>query len=151
MQPLANPPTGRCLPCDWQRRTARDFAEVLRYLAEDLCPEADRLVLVTDNLDTHEIGCLYEMLPPDRALAIAERLEWHYTPKHGSWLNVAEVELAALTKQCLGRRLGSLPELRRQVEAWADDRNERAIEVKWRFATPDTRIRLRSLYPSIQE
>jgi len=134
-----------------ERRTARDFAEVLRYLAEDLYPEADRLVLVTDNLNTHTTGCLYEAFAPDRARAIAERVEWHYTPKHGSWLNVAEVELAALTKQCLGRRIGCLPELKRQVEAWADDRNERAVEVKWRFTTADARIRLRSLYPSIQE
>jgi DDE superfamily endonuclease len=134
-----------------ERRTAQDFAEVLRYLAEDLYPEADRLVLVTDNLNTHTIGCLYDAFPPERARAIAERLEWHYTPKHGSWLNVAEVELAALTKQCLGRRIGSLPALKRQVEAWADDRNERAVETKWRFTTADARIRLRSLYPSIQE
>jgi hypothetical protein len=134
-----------------ERRTAQDFAEVLRYLAEDLYPEADRLVLVTDNLNTHTTGCLYEAFEPDRARAIAERLEWHYTPKHGSWLNVAEVELAALTKQCLGRRIGSLPDLRRQVEAWADDRNQRAVEVKWRFTTTNARIRLRTLYPSIQE
>jgi DDE superfamily endonuclease len=134
-----------------ERRTAMDFAEVLRYLVEDLYPEAAKVVLVTDNLNTHTTGCLYEAFAPDRARAIAGRLEWHYTPKHGSWLNVAEVELAALTKQCLGRRIGSLPELKRQVEAWADDRNQRAVEVKWRFTTADARIRLRSLYPSIQE
>ena len=90
-----------------ERRTAKDFAEVLRYLAEDLYPEADRLVLVTDNLNTHSPACLYEAFDPARARRIAERLEWHYTPKHGSWLNVAECELAALSAQCLDRRIGS--------------------------------------------
>jgi DDE superfamily endonuclease len=134
-----------------ERRTAVDFAEVLRYLAEDLYPDADRLVLVTDNLNTHTTGCLYAAFDPDRARAIAKRLEWHYTPKHGSWLNVAEVELAALTNQCLGRRIGCLAELRRQVEAWADARNERAAAVRWRLTTADARIRLQTLYPSIQE
>jgi hypothetical protein len=132
------------------RRTAADFAEVLRLLAEEFYPEAERLVLVTDNLNTHTTACLYEAFAPDRARRIAERLEWHYTPKHGSWLNVAEVELAALTKQCLGRRIGSAAALRRATGAWEEERNDRAVEVKWRFSTPDARIKLRSLYPSIQ-
>jgi hypothetical protein len=133
-----------------ERRTGRDFAEVLRWLAEDVHPDAEAIVLVTDNLNTHTPACLYDAFPPEQARRIAERLEWHYTPKHGSWLNVAEVELAALSKQCLGRRVESVGQLRRQVAAWAADRNERQVGVKWRFTTADARIKLHQLYPSIQ-
>jgi DDE superfamily endonuclease len=133
------------------RRTAKDFAEVLRWLAEDLHPDADALVLVTDNLNTHGPGCLYEAFEPDRARRIAERLEWHYTPKHGSWLNVAECELAALSGQCLDRRVGSMARLRQVVEAWEGERNEREVGVDWRFTTADARIKLRRLYPAPQK
>jgi hypothetical protein len=133
-----------------ERRTAEDFAAVLRWLVEDLHPDARRVVLVTDNLNTHTPGCLYEAYEPARARAIAAKLEWHYTPKHGSWLNMAEIELAALSKQCLGRRIGSLPQLARQVAAWEDERNERAVEARWQFTTAKARIRLRRLYPSFQ-
>jgi hypothetical protein len=133
-----------------ERRTATDFAEVLRWLAEDLHPEAERIVLVVDNLNTHTPACLYEAFEPERARRIAERLEWHYTPKHGSWLNMAEVELAALSKQCLDRRIGSVAQLRRAVDGWEEERNERQVEVRWRFTTADARIKLRSLYPTIQ-
>jgi len=134
-----------------ERRTGQDFAEVLRWLAEDLYPGAERLVLVTDNLNTHALGCLYEAFDPSRARRIAERLEWHYTPKHGSWLNMAEIEFAALSKQCLGQRMGSMARLRREVAAWEEDRNERMVGVNWRFNTPDARVKLRSLYPPIKE
>jgi hypothetical protein len=130
------------------RRTALDFAEVLRWLAEDLHPEAERVVLVTDNLNTHGPGCLYEAFDPTRARRIARRLEWHYTPRHGSWLNIAECELAALTKQCLDRRIGSVDILRRAVTGWEDDRNDREVGVNWRFTTATARIRLRRLYPT---
>jgi transposase len=130
------------------RRTAKDFAEVLRWLAEDLHPDADRIVLVTDNLNTHGPGCLYEALAPARARRIARKLEWHYTPKHGSWLNVAECELAALSRQCLDRRIGSVGRLRQVVAAWEEERNDREIGVNWRFTTAAARIKLRRLYPS---
>ena len=133
-----------------ERRTAVDFAEVLRWVAEDLHPEAKALVLVTDNLNVHGPGSLYEALEPGRARRIAARLEWHYTPKHGSWLNVAECELAALSAQCLDRRIGSVGRLRELVEAWEGERNEREVGVNWRFSAADARIKLRSLYPSIQ-
>jgi len=133
------------------RRAAVDLAEVLRWLAEDVHPDAERLVLVVDNLNTHGPWCLYEAFDPERARRIAERLEWHYTPKHGSWLNVAEVELAALSKQCLDRRIGSREELAGAVAAWEEDRNERMVGAKWRFTTADARIKLHRLYPSIQE
>jgi DDE superfamily endonuclease len=132
------------------RRTAVDFAQVLRELVEDIHAEAQRVVLVTDNLNTHGPGCLYEAFDPARARRIARKLEWHYTPKHGSWLNVAEVELAALSKQCLNRRLGSAAELRGAVEAWEDERNDRMVEAKWQFTTASARIKLRRLYPSVQ-
>jgi len=132
-----------------ERRTAKDLAEVLRWLAEDVHPDARRLVLVTDNLNTHGPGCLYEAFEPGRARRIAERLEWHYTPRHGSWLNMAEIELAALAKQCLGRRIGSREELERAVAAWEEERNERQVGVAWQFTTPKARIKLHRLYPSV--
>jgi hypothetical protein len=112
-----------------EQRRAVDFAEVLRWLAEELYPDAERLVLVTDNLNTHTPACLYEAFDPARARRITKRLEWHYTPKHGSWLNMAEIEFAALSKQCLDRRIGSMARLRREVAAWEEDRNERMIGV----------------------
>jgi transposase len=132
-----------------ERRTAKDFAEVLRWLAEDVHPDAKRLVLVADNLNTHGPGCLYEAFGPARARRIAERLEWHYTPRHGSWLNMAEIELAALAKQCLGRRIGSREELERAVAAWEEERNERQVGVNWQFTTAKARIKLHRLYPSL--
>ena len=132
------------------RRTAKDFAAVLRWLVEDLHPDARKVVLVTDNLNTHTPGCLYEAFAPARARAIAERLEWHYTPRHGSWLNMAEIELAALGTQCLARRIGSMDELAREVAAWEAERNERMVEARWQFTTAKARIRLHRLYPSLQ-
>jgi hypothetical protein len=133
-----------------ERRTAKDFAAVLRWLVEELHPDARKVVLVTDNLNTHTIGSLYEAFEPATARAIAAKLEWHYTPKHGSWLNMAEIELAALAKQCLGRRIDSLTQLTRQVAAWEGERNERAVEARWQFTTAKARIKLRRLYPSFQ-
>jgi DDE superfamily endonuclease len=132
------------------RRTATDFAELLRWLAEDVYPEAERIVLVVDNLNTHKPAVLYHAFPPERARAIAAKFEWHYTPKHGSWLNMAEIELSALGRQCLGQRIESMAVLRDQVGAWQDDRNDRTVEVRWRFTTEDARIKLHRLYPSFQ-
>jgi hypothetical protein len=132
------------------RRTAVDFAELLRWLVEDVRPDAVKVVLVVDNLNTHGPGCLYEAFEPARARRIAEKLEWHYTPKHGSWLNMAEIELAVLSKQCLGRRIGSAEEPEREVMAWAEERNEDQVGINWRFTTANARIKLRRLYPSPQ-
>ncbi|AMV27713.1 hypothetical protein VT84_25150 [Gemmata sp. SH-PL17] len=133
-----------------ERRTAKDFAEVLRWLAEDVYPEADAIVLVMDNLSTHKLASLYEALPPEQARRIAERFEVHYTPKHGSWLNVAEIELSVLARQCLDRRIESIDELLKELEPWSVERNDRAIGVNWRFTTADARIKLRRLYPAVQ-
>jgi hypothetical protein len=133
-----------------ERRTAKDFAEVLRWLAEELHPEAEQIVLVLDNLNTHKLASLYEAFAPERARRLAERFEVHHTPKHGSWLNVAEIELSVLTRQCLDRRIETAEALCREVAAWEEPRNERAAEVQWRFTTADARIKLRHLYPSLQ-
>jgi hypothetical protein len=132
-----------------ERRTAKDFAEVVRWLAEEVHPEAEKLVLVMDNLNTHKLASLYEAFPPEQARRIAERLEIHYTPKHGSWLNVAEIELSVLSRQCLNRRIESMEELRKEVAAWEDSRNEKQVEIRWRFTTADARVKLRRLYPAI--
>ncbi len=132
-----------------ERRTAKDYAEVLRWLAEDVHPDADVIVLVQDNLNTHTLASLYEAFPPEPARRLAERFEVHYTPKHGSWLNVAEIELSVLARQCLDRRLASAEELRQEVAAWQEERNERGVEVRWRFTTAEARIKLHRLYPSL--
>jgi hypothetical protein len=132
------------------RRTAKDFAEVVRWLAEDVHPNAEKLVLVMDNLNTHKLASLYEAFPPEQARRIAERLEIHYTPKHGSWLNVAEIELSVLSRQCLNRRIESMEELRKEVAAWEEARNGKQVEIRWRFTTADARVKLRRLYPVIQ-
>ena len=133
-----------------ERRTAKDFAEVLRWLAEDVYPEAERVVLVMDNLNTHKLASLYEAFEPEQARRIAERIEVHHTPKHGSWLNVAEIELSVLSRQCLDRRIESVDELREELEPWYEERNDRAVGVKWRFTTADARIKLHRLYPAIE-
>ena len=133
-----------------ERRTAVDFAEVIRWLVEEVHEEAEEVVLVMDNLNTHKVASLYEAFPPERARRIAERLEIHHTPKHGSWLNMAEIELSVLAGQCLDRRIESREELEREVAAWEEERNERQVGVRWRFTTADARIKLRHLYPAIQ-
>jgi DDE superfamily endonuclease len=128
-----------------ERRTKRDFAEVLRWLAEDVYPDAEAIVLVTDNLNTHGPGCLYEAFEPDRARRIAGRLEWHYTPKHGSWLNMAEIELSVLARQCLGERMSDKGTLQAETAAWEKKRNAHAVRIDWRFTTADARNKLKRL------
>lgn len=132
------------------RRTAVDFAGVLRDLSDVHYPDAERIVLVCDNLNTHDPACLYEAFPPAEARRLAERFEWHHTPKHGSWLDMAESELAVLAGQCLNRRIATRPALEREIAAWETPRNRTARAVDWRFTTADARIRLKRLYPKIQ-
>jgi len=129
------------------RRTAVDFAEVIRWLVEEVHEEAEKVIVVMDNLNTHKLASLYEAFPPEQARRIAERLEIHHTPKHGSWLNMAEIELSVLSRQCLARRLETRKELEREVAAWEEERNERGVKTQWRFTTADARIKLRRLYP----
>ena len=133
-----------------QRRTAKDFAGVVRWLVEDVHEGAERVVLVCDNLNTHRPASLYEAFPPEQARRIAERIEWHYTPKHGSWLNRAEIELSVLQRQALDRRIEGQEQMARITGAWEEERNERGVEAKWRFTTADARIKLHKLYPSLQ-
>lgn len=135
-----------------ERRTKKDWAYHIRWLLEDRYPDAERVVLVMDNLNTHNISALYETFPPAEALALSQRLEIHYTPKHGSWLNIAEIELSSLTRQCLGkRRIGTMDELNEELGSWYHDRNVRQKGVDWQFTTDDARIRLKRLYPTIDE
>lgn len=131
------------------QRTAYDLAEQLRQLVEEDFPAAERIILVTDNLNTHTPACLYERFPAAQARRIAAKLEWHYTPEHGSWLNVAECELSVLTRQCLHQRFADQASLEQATTAWAAERNAMQRTVNWHFTTADARIKLRRLYPAL--
>jgi hypothetical protein len=130
-----------------ESRTRVDWAEEIRRLLDEDYPHARKVKLVCDNLNTHDIASLYLAFPAAEAHRLRQRLEIHYTPRSGSWLNVAEIELGVLTRQCLDRRIGSPPELEHELAAWETQRNTDASVVKWRFTTADARIRLRHLYP----
>ncbi len=129
------------------RRTRLDWAHVIQDLIDVRFPQADRIVLVQDNLNTHTLGSLYEAFPPEEAHRLAAKLELHYTPKHGSWLNMAEIELSILRRQCLDRRIPSLERLAAAVAPWEVTRNSQGGTVHWRFTTADARIKLNHLYP----
>ncbi len=132
-----------------KRRTRHDWAYLIRDIVDGLFPEAEQIILVMDNLNTHVGGALYESFPPAEARRILNKLEIHYTPKHGSWLNMAEVELSILSRQCLDRRIGTQKLLGREVSAWNRDRNTSATTVDWQFTTAEARIKLKRLYPVI--
>ena len=129
------------------QRTAIDWAHAMRDLVDAAFPEAERIVLVQDNLNTHDPASLYKAFPPAEAARIWSRLELHFTPTHGSWLNMAELELSALARQCLARRLPDQPTLQQEVTAWAEDRNRAAVGIDWRFSVEDARSTLTHLYP----
>jgi hypothetical protein len=131
-------------------RTIQDWARQVRWLLDEQYPEAEIVRLAMDNLNTHGMGSLYAAFPPEEARRLARRLEIHYTPKHGSWLNIAEVELSAFTRQCLARRMPDPATLAREAAAWERSRNARQKGVNWRFTAKDARIKLRNLYPQIQ-
>jgi hypothetical protein len=132
------------------RRTLLDFADVLRYLADVVYPDAEVIVLVVDNLNIHDPACLYERFEPAEARRIAERFEWHYTPEHASWLNIAECELSVLKRQCLNGRLPDIATVRQKATAWQNRRNQRQTTIDWRFTTKDARIKLKRLYPIVK-
>ena len=132
-----------------ERRARADWAHAVKQLADEDFP-GKRIVLVMDNLNTHAPGSLYAAFEPAEARRIAKRLEIHYTPRHGSWLNMAEIEIGAMVRQCLNRRIPDRDSLIREVDAWQEQRNRESVRVDWRFTTDDARIRLKSLYPSIQ-
>jgi hypothetical protein len=133
-----------------ERKTSVDFARFLQVLADEHYADAESIVLVCDNLSTHTPAALYEAFPPAEARRLAQRFEWHYTPKHGSWLNVAEMELSVVARQCLDRRIPDVTTLRREVAAWQRTRNAAVVKDEWHFTTSDARIKLKQLYPTIQ-
>lgn len=130
------------------QRTQLDFAEVIRELGDELYPNAEKIVLVMDNLNTHTTASLYEAFEPALARRLAEKLEIHYTPKHGSWLNMAEIELSILSRQCMDDYFENADQLTRRIGAWERKRNAEQTSIDWRFTTADARIKLRKLYPS---
>ena len=131
------------------RRTAVDWAHVIKELVDELYPDADTIVLVMDKLNTHSPASLYEAFPPAEAKRLADKLTIHHTPKHGSWLNMAELELSALARQCLDDRIPDQPTLATAVAAWEAERNAAKSVINWRFTTPDARIKLKHLYPAL--
>lgn len=133
-----------------ERRTNRDFAHRIKELVDVWYPAAERVVLVCDNLSTHTPAALYEAFEPAEARRVVEKLEWHYTPRHGSWLNVAEVELSVLARQCLDRRIPDRGTLAAEVAVWEAARNAAVVRVDWQFTTADARVKLKRLYPTIQ-
>lgn len=130
------------------RRTAVDYARMLEEIADRLFADAETIILVQDNLNTHKPASLYEAFPPKKARRLVERFEWHYTPKHGSWLNMAESELSILSDQCLDRRIPDQQLLAKEIKAWQAYRNQHCRKANWQFTTADARIRLRHLYPT---
>lgn len=133
-----------------ENRRRVDWARFVRALLDGRYRDAERVVLVMDQLNTHSPASLYEAFPPEEAKRLADRLEVHHTPKHGSWLNMAEVELSALARQCLARRIARRDTLARHIARWQEQRNAATAPVQWRFTTADARVKLRSLYPSVQ-
>lgn len=131
------------------RHTAVDYAQVLKELSDTHFPGSAKIVLVQDNLNTHKPASLYEAFPPAEARRLVERFEWHYTPKHGSWLDMAESELSVLSSQCLDRRIPDQRVLKDEVAAWEADRNSKHAKANWQFTTADARVKLRRLYPAL--
>jgi hypothetical protein len=132
-----------------QRRKV-EWATVMKRIADEFYPQAEKIVVVLDNLNTHTPSAFYETFAPPEARRLMERFEFHFTPKHGSWLNMAEIELSALARQCLARRLPNLPRLTEEVQAWQQQRNDEVVKVLWQFNTTDARMKLKHLYPQIQ-
>jgi len=130
------------------QRTAIDYAHMLKEISDKHFPKAKKIVLVQDNLNTHKPASLYEAFPPEEARRLVERFEWHYTPKHGSWLDMAESELGVLSKQCLDRRIPDKATLARETAAWVNRRNKHHSKANWQFSTADARLKLKHLYPT---
>lgn len=147
VEPLAGKRTVRVT----DRRTRVDWAQFIRLLLVTMYPEAAKVVLVMDNLNTHSIASLYEAFDPETARSLAERLEIHYTPKHGSWLNMAETELSVLSRQCLDRRIDAKEIMEQEIGVWEKSRNQACTRINWRFTTANARIKLKRLYPSFEK
>jgi transposase len=132
-----------------EHRRKLEFADMMRYLLDDLYPEVERIRLVVDNLNTHSLAAFYESFSAEEARRMSKKIEFVYTPKHGSWLNMVEIELSVLVRQCLERRLADTQSVEQEAGAWCEERNRLGTSVEWRFSTEDARIKLRKLYPSI--
>lgn len=145
------PHTGKIVHAVEPTRTAVDWAEKVKYLVDEIEPSAKKIILVMDNLNTHSIASLYKAFPPAEARRIARRIEVHYTPKHGSWLNIAEIGINIMTRECLNRRIPSIDALKEELKAWNDGYDADPSPVNWQFQTKDSRIKLKSLYPDIDK
>ena len=146
---ICEPLAGRRQTVVTESRTAIDFAEILRYVSDQLYSGAEKIVLVTDNLNIHAPASLYKAFPPQEARRLAQRFEWHYTPKHGSWLDMAEIEIGIMSRQALSKPLPDLDSFKQQIRAWTSKRNSQSVKVNWQFTTHDARIKLARLYPTI--
>lgn len=145
-EPLA----GRRLVSVTERKTKKDWAYFIEEIA-DAYKNAAKITLIMDNYNTHKPGSLYEVFQPEKAMALWDRFDFVYTPKHGSWLNIAEIELNVLTRQCLKRRIAKIEVVKKEVDAWQNHRNNRNAKVNWQFTTDDARIKLRRLYPTLDK
>ena len=134
-----------------KRRRKQEFAEAMRHLSEEIHPDADRIRVVLDNLNTHTVAAFYESFPAEQARRLAKKIEFIYTPVHGSWLNMVEIELSVLVRQCLKRRIPDIGSLGCEAEAWCEERNRLGTSIDWRFTTEDARLKLRKLYPSVED
>lgn len=132
------------------QRRREEWAQVMRKVSDELYPQAEKIGVVLDNLNTHTPAAFYQVFEPEEARRLMERFEFHYTPKHGSWLNMAEIELSALVRQCLDRRIPDKETMIQEVKAWQDQRNAEVVKVHWQFTTADARVKLKSLYPKIE-
>lgn len=132
-----------------EHRTASDWAEEIKYMVDNMYPDVEKIILVMDNLNTHKASSLYKKYPPEEARRILRKLEIHYTPKHGSWLDIAEIELNVMTRQCLSRRIESISKLKSELDTWENERNNNSAKVNWQFTTKEARVKLISLYPDL--
>ena len=148
---FCEPKVGKRTVCAESHRTMTDWSHQVKHLLDQEYPNAKKVILVCDNLNTHQPAALYKTFTPVEARRLLERLEIHYTPKHGSWLNMAEIELAALTRQCLDRHIPDLPTLQAEIAAWNASRNNLSHKIDWQFTTTDARIKLKRLYPVIDD
>lgn len=146
---ISEPLAGRRETVVTKTRTALDFAEILKYTSDTLYPIAEKIVLVTDNLNTHSLSSLYKAFSPAEARRLMQRFEWHYTPKHGSWLDMAEIEIGVMCRQALGKPLPDLKSFKQQVHAWTVKRDTECVKINWQFTSQDARIKLSKLYPSL--
>lgn len=146
---FVQPHTGKILHSVEPTRTAVDWAEKIKYLVDEVEPDAEKIILVMDNLNTHNISSLYKAFPPEEARRIAKKLEVHYTPRHGSWLDIAEIGINIMTRECLNRRIPSIEALKEELKAWNDEYDKDPSPVNWQFHADDSRIKLKRLYPDI--